>query len=36
MAIAGIVCASIGLLLCLIAIFSTFDDYLKSRYGGGL
>ena len=35
MAIAGIACASLGLLLDLVAIFSTFDDELKHRYGGG-
>ena len=34
MAIAGIVCASVGLLLDLVAIFSTIDDTLKRQYGG--
>jgi len=35
MAIAGIVCSAVGLLLDLVAIFSTIDDNLKSQYGGG-
>ena len=35
MAIAGIVCSAVGLLLDLGAIFSTIDDNLKSQYGGG-
>jgi Domain of unknown function (DUF4190) len=35
MAIAGIVCASVGLILDLVAIFSTIDDQLKTQYGGG-
>jgi hypothetical protein len=35
MAIAGIVCASVALLLDLLAIFTTIDDNLKSTYGGG-
>ena len=35
MAIAGIVCAAVGLLLDLVAIFSTIDDNLKRQYGGG-
>jgi hypothetical protein len=35
MAIAGIVCSSVGLILDLVAIFSTIDDNLKSQYGGG-
>jgi hypothetical protein len=35
MAIAGIVCASIGLILSLVAIFSTIDDQLRGRYGVG-
>jgi hypothetical protein len=36
MAIAGIVCASIGLILSLVAIFSTIDDQLRNQYGSGL
>jgi hypothetical protein len=35
MAIAGIVCASVGLILSLVAIFSTVDDQLRGRYGVG-
>jgi hypothetical protein len=35
MAIAGIVCASVGLILAMVAIFSTVDDNLKGQYGGG-
>jgi len=35
MAIAGIVCSAVGLILDLVAIFSTIDDNLKSQYGGG-
>lgn len=35
MAIAGIVCAGVAILLDLVAIFSTIDDNLKSQYGGG-
>jgi hypothetical protein len=34
MAIAGIVCSSVGLLLDLVAMFSTIDDNLKRQYGG--
>ncbi len=33
MAIAGIVCASVGLLLSIVAIFSTLDDQLRGRWG---
>jgi hypothetical protein len=36
MAVAGIVCGSIGLLLDLLAIFTTFDDQLMHKYGGHL
>jgi hypothetical protein len=35
MAIAGIACSSVGLILDLVAIFSTIDDNLRSQYGGG-
>jgi hypothetical protein len=35
MAIAGIVTASVGLILAMVAIFSTVDDNLKGQYGGG-
>jgi hypothetical protein len=35
MAIAGIVCSGVALLLDLLAIFTTIDDNLKSQYGGG-
>jgi hypothetical protein len=35
MAIAGIVCSAVALLLDLLAIFTTIDDNLKSQYGGG-
>jgi hypothetical protein len=35
MAIAGVVCASIGLILSLVAIFSTLDEQLRGRYGVG-
>jgi hypothetical protein len=34
MAIAGIVCSGAGLMLDLVAIFSTIDDNLKRQYGG--
>ena len=34
MAMAGIVTASVGLLLALAALFTTFDDGLRSRYMG--
>jgi hypothetical protein len=33
LAIAGIATGAVGFLLDLVAIFSTFDDVLKSRYG---
>jgi hypothetical protein len=35
MAIAGIVCSGVGVILSLIAIFSTIDENLRSNYGGG-
>jgi hypothetical protein len=35
MAIAGIICSSVGLIMDMVAIFSTIDDNLKSQYGGG-
>ena len=35
MAIAGIVCSGVGLIMDLVAIFSTIDDNLRSQYGGG-
>ncbi len=35
MAIAGIACSAVGLILNLIAIFSTIDDNLRHQYGGG-
>jgi hypothetical protein len=34
MAIAGIVTASVGILLALAALFTTIDDGLRSRYMG--
>lgn len=34
-AIAGIVTASVGVLLSLLGIFSSLDESLRSRYGGG-
>jgi hypothetical protein len=36
MAITGIVLASIALLLDLVAIFTTFDDQIRHKYGAGL
>jgi hypothetical protein len=33
MAIAGIVCSSVGIILDLVAIFSTIDDELRGKYG---
>jgi hypothetical protein len=36
MAIAGVITASIGLILAIAAIFSTLDDSLRARLGGGL
>jgi hypothetical protein len=33
MAIAGIVCGSIGLVLALVSIFTVFDDQIRSRMG---
>ena len=35
MAIAGIACSAVGLILNLVAIFSTIDDNLRHQYGGG-
>jgi hypothetical protein len=35
MAIAGIVCSGVGVIMDLVAIFSTIDDNLRSTYGGG-
>jgi hypothetical protein len=34
-AIAGIACSSIGLLLDIVALLTTFDETLKHQYGGG-
>jgi hypothetical protein len=35
MAIAGIATSAVGLILDLVAIFSTIDDNLRHSYGGG-
>lgn len=35
MAIAGIACSSFALLLDLLAIFTTMDDYVRNQVGGG-
>lgn len=35
MAIAGVVCASIGLILCIFAVFSTVDDHFRQQLGVG-
>jgi hypothetical protein len=35
MAIAGIACSAVGIIMDLVAIFSTIDDNLRHQYGGG-
>ena len=35
MAIAGIICGGLGIVLTLIGIFTTIDENLRSQYGGG-